>query len=400
MDYIEEYLEKFENLPQELQDYLNSEESIKTLEEIEESFGVDLTLALILVFVDELDLEDLPIYIKEKYKTDTITTNQIIFKLEEGIFRNLIKNFQSQEDFEPEKDYLLDLDFSEKKTLIFSIFSEKIIEQLQISEGHLFRLNMLIFEIISEEEAFFDRISRAFLDNKEKISNNYIVTQGKTLDPTISNWIKDYIASQGSDMMTAVSLAKYLSTSENVKNLSQEDRQILRQVLKIYKNLIFFPESMGNAPYKDWEIFPINRDILSFYINQRREVGGSLTTPSEPSKFTEPDDFSAEDTGDEMIDIDEQKLDDSEDRLSDDVGVSATQEEDEIIDESYDDEEGVIEEELEEDLPVFTEDDYAENDDKRENTELIQLKKMLEEYPQNSLERKAVEAEIKRLEKK
>ena len=50
MNYIEECLEKFNKLPQELQDFLNSEKVLKTLDEIEQNYGVDLTLALVLVF--------------------------------------------------------------------------------------------------------------------------------------------------------------------------------------------------------------------------------------------------------------------------------------------------------------------------------------------------------------
>jgi len=272
MDYIEECLEKFNNLPQELQDYLNSEKSIKTLEEIEKEFGVDLTLALVLVFIDELDLEDLSIYIQEKYNLDNLVTNKILFKLEDGILKEVAERISDFEEVVPEKDYILDLDISEKKRLIFSIFSEKIIEQLKSSEEHLFRLNAVTFELVGKDESFLNRLVRAFLENKEKISDKFIVTKGKTLDPTISNWVKDFVSDHGSDIVTAVSLAKYLTNNENIKKIDQEERQILRQVLKIYKNLVFFPDSMDKMPYKDWEIFPINRDSLIFYSNKKEII--------------------------------------------------------------------------------------------------------------------------------
>ena len=267
MDYIEECIEKFNKLPQELQDYLNSEKVLKTLDDIEGEYNMDLTLALVLIFINEMELGDLSVYIEEKYKTSNETTNRVLIKIEEEIFSPIIDSFSGEEEESvfSEKDYLLDLSLEEKRNLVLEVFSKKILGQFKISEEHLLRLNAITFEVIGKDEPFFDKILKAFFDNEEKISSQEITLKEKKVSPSISNWIKDFISENNSDMFSVIDMAKYLSKSPNVNKLNQEEKQLLRQILKIYRNLAFFPESMGNAKYEDWEIFPINRDLLSLY---------------------------------------------------------------------------------------------------------------------------------------
>lgn len=349
MNYIEECLEKFNNLPQELQDYLNSEKVIKTLEEIEEKYGIDLTLALILIFINELNLEDLPIYIEKKYNVNNDIINEVLFKMENGIFREIANSFN--EDYDElivEKDYLLDLSIEEKRDIISKIFSEKILDQFSLPEDHLLRLNAVIFELIGKDEQYLNKIIKYFLDSQEKISSKRIILKGKSEEPTISNWIKDFVFENSSDIFSPIILAKYLTSGKNVVSLNQDEKQILRQILKIYRNLIFFPESMGVLPYKDWEIFPINKDLLSIFNNKNTKKPNSKIISqsdkaSEPQKITTKDDLN-------------NTKNDLEQKISEEINLK--------------------------------------------NKELQELKDMIEKYPEKSLEKKAIKSEIKKRENK
>lgn len=361
MNYIEECLEKFNKLPQEIQDFLNSEKVIKTLESIEEKYNIDLTLALVLIFINELDLEDLGIYIEERFEIEENLVDQILIKLEDNIFKEVAKSFSDLEE-QPISDYLLDISYEDKKKIISEVFYEKLLEQFNLPEDHLLRLNAVIFELIGKDEQFLNKLVKYFLDNQEKVSSKNLIIKGKEVEPTIANWIKDFVDLNGSDIFSSVVLAKYLTTSENVKKLKEEERQILRQVLKIYKNLVFFPESMGSAKYLDWEIFPINRDLLNIFKNNFNKKTDLSDNPAESK----------------------------EDKNSQD-NKKIVPEDNPIIKK-----ENIEEAKVEKKIDLKTEEPKKEI----ENPEIIKLQEMLTRYPENSLERKAIEGEIKKFNQK
>ncbi len=64
-----------------------------------------------------------------------------------------------------------------------------------------------------------------------KISNKQT---GEYIDPTIQNWINDYISQMGSDKHTNLERGKYLNDSTNTKNLNQEDKKIIEKLTKSY----------------------------------------------------------------------------------------------------------------------------------------------------------------------
>lgn len=361
MDYIEECLEKLNKLPQEIQDFLNSKKVIKTLESIEEEYNIDLTLALVLIFINELDLEDLGVYIEERFEIEEGLVDQILIKLEDNIFKELAGSFSDTET-QPSSDYLLDIAYEEKIKIISEIFAEKILPQFDLKEDHLLRLNAVIFELIGKDEQFLNKLIKYFLDNQETFSSKNLIIKGKEVEPTIANWIKDFVDLNGSDIFSSVVLAKYLTTSENVKKLKEEERQILRQVLKIYKNLVFFPESMGNAKYLDWEIFPINRDLINIFKNNFNK----------------------------KIDLNSNSAKSKEDNNSQDNKKNIPENKPIIKKEE------IKEAKVEKKLDLKTEEPKKEI----ENPEIIKLQKMLTKYPENSLERKAIEGEIKKLNQK
>ena len=55
-------------------------------------------------------------------------------------------------------------------------------------------------------------------------------------------------------------MAEYLSQSPNIKSLKPEEKELVRKVLKLYRNLAFFPESMDGIALENWEILPLNHN--------------------------------------------------------------------------------------------------------------------------------------------
>lgn len=267
MGYIELCLKKFEELPAELKYFLNSQEVLNFLDRIENEYKVDLTFVLVLIFVEELYLENLDVYLIKKFGIDQNTSNRLISEIEDNILKKLMNSFGAEKDDE----YILDLSNEEKRKKIVDIFSEKLVAQFSSSVISLMQLNAIIFEIIGQDEVFIEKIKRMFLDSKELLSSKKIVIKEKIEEASISNWIKDFISENGSGIFSSVVLAKYLSSSKNVSLLSDAEKQLLRQILKMYRNLFFFPESMESIKYEDWEIFPINKDLLQVNLKNAEE---------------------------------------------------------------------------------------------------------------------------------
>ena len=74
------------------------------------------------------------------------------------------------------------------------------------------------------------------------------------------DWLKDFIKQHGGEMFDNIKLSQYLSNSSNVKNLDEVEKQLVRKLLMLYRNLKFFPDSMPNDTGEGWEIIPISQE--------------------------------------------------------------------------------------------------------------------------------------------
>lgn len=131
--------------------------------------------------------------------------------------------------------------------------------------GFLFKMSdpEMIREFNQETIVFIDEHPLAqndffknLMDNQELLSENQLIIENKKVDPTVANWLKDFIKEKGSDLFNELTLAEYLASSPNSKNLSPEKKDLLRRLLNLYRNLNFFPESQENLPAEKWQLVP------------------------------------------------------------------------------------------------------------------------------------------------
>ena len=106
----------------------------------------------------------------------------------------------------------------EKKAAI-SLFKEDLLDTLnspadfdEIIEDY----NELLIDLLSDED-FKKELEAALYSNQEKISEHRINFEGREVDGTVSNWLKDFIKTNGSEFFSGVALAQYLSNSANIK---------------------------------------------------------------------------------------------------------------------------------------------------------------------------------------
>ena len=67
MNYIIESLNKFYNLPMDIRQKIGGVDSMLVVQDIEKKYGVDISFALILIAIGELNANDLSAYLQKKY---------------------------------------------------------------------------------------------------------------------------------------------------------------------------------------------------------------------------------------------------------------------------------------------------------------------------------------------
>ena len=139
-----------------------------------------------------------------------------------------------------------------------SLFNKGVISFLfEMSDPEMIReFNQETIVFISENSLAQNDFFKNLMSNQEMIGRNPIWLENKKVDPTIANWLKDFIKEKGSDFFDELILAEYLAVSPNPKNLAIDEKNLLRRLLNLYRNLAFFPESQENLPAEKWQLVP------------------------------------------------------------------------------------------------------------------------------------------------
>lgn len=258
-NYLAECLEKFHELPEEVQEIIGGFSACLEIKKIEEAYNTSLSFAVILIAVGELTIDDLPDYLQLKFKLDKDKGVKIAELLMEKIFNPALEVVVDLVATDSETDEEMVIDEIDKEDLL-DIFTDKIISTIKTDKEKIKKINVYIFHSINEDEGLDEKLEDLLYKNQEKISSHSIILDGHPASSSISNWLKDFIKSYGSDLFNEVVLAEYLSQSLNAKSLKPEEKELLRKILRLYRNLVFFPESMEGVPLENWEIFPVEHN--------------------------------------------------------------------------------------------------------------------------------------------
>lgn len=160
-------------------------------------------------------------------------------------------------------------DVEEEKKSALEIFESKIYFFLDAGSADFEEIledyNNILILLLSNIEGFYNSLKFALFSNQEKLTNKTFELNGKKTRPTVENWLKAFIKATGSGMFSNIDLTKYMTESENVKRLDDEERRLVKKLLRLYRNLVFFPDSLRNIPIDQWEIFPMEREGGDFH---------------------------------------------------------------------------------------------------------------------------------------
>ncbi len=174
------------------------------------------------------------------------------------------------------------LDIAKEKIDSIALFREGLADLLKTDDAADFiqDYNLILISLLSDDQPFRLNLENTFYANTEEITTGRLKSEEKEVAPTIANWLKDFIKINGSEMFDQIALANYLSTSENIKKISAQEKNTVRRLLELYRNLAFFPASMGEAPLTEWQIIPVKAEIE----NTSDNLSARTSRPNSPAK--------------------------------------------------------------------------------------------------------------------
>lgn len=283
-NYIIECLERFQELPDNLVAAFEDEKLIPLIKEFEDKYKISLNFVLVLLAIEELLPEDIAEYLTLKFKLDDESAKkvqaEIISKIFDPIFERLVVgDFVEKEVSNTSVSLNIADSKIDVKEFIIKLFTEGLVSALNLSGAEISRLNILIFKSFNEYDGLEDKVISSLYNNKERLTRSNIIIDGKSVEPIIANWLKDFIKLNGSGLFNELISADYITNSANAKSLPLDDKNKLRRLLRLYRNLVFFPESLENVSLDKWEIIPLGEQVLTSSENFNKKK--SLPIPLE-----------------------------------------------------------------------------------------------------------------------
>lgn len=166
------------------------------------------------------------------------------------------------DDNEEDDDKISDANLSdEARILRLKTFFETGLEavlDLKDGEGNylLEDINDELIMFLGEKPDLSKSLSSILFASTVLIGQENIVIDEKNLPPTGANWIKDFYRTVGSENFDSLAIAKYIITSPNAKKLAGSVQAKLRKFLNLYHNIKYFPAPFTAIPIERWEIMP------------------------------------------------------------------------------------------------------------------------------------------------
>jgi hypothetical protein len=253
MSYVSECLEKFQSAPTVVREYFGSQEIFTKVKNLESKYSeIDLSFLVILLVIGELYDEDVVEYLQGKYK--------ISLELATSIRNDLLVEIFEQSIFTVKYSDLFDLskiDNNQERGIYLKIFQEDLVSLLKEDVQIKKFVNTRIFYHFSKDLGLQKQLNDVFLLNQEVFSNKEFILQGRGKASNIANWIIDFTKNKGGGLFSSLDLADFMINSGNIKNLDSEEKELVKSILLLYRNLHFFPESMPNDTGENWEIIPV-----------------------------------------------------------------------------------------------------------------------------------------------
>lgn len=181
----------------------------------------------------------------------------------------------------------------EEKKSAKTVFSTRIVELLRLKDAATkIELNVRTITLLLLDQAskqFQKDLLDALYNNKELISQKPIELKADKVEPSISNWLKDYIDYVGlEEAVSSVKRAQYFTNSKNVKELAPSEKEILSDLFNLYIAVKNFYDNTSRYDLEDIRIFAISEVELDELLKKiEKEIPPETQSPAETAKPVE-----------------------------------------------------------------------------------------------------------------
>ena len=114
-------------------------------------------------------------------------------------------------------------------SFIFSIIDYNVREKI--------KSKMINLIIVSDRDELKKELKKALEDNEEVLTAKKLVVNDNILSPTVGNWLKDYIINVGNHSADKVKQSQYLTVSNNIKKIEQNEKNKIKNLIELYEYL-------------------------------------------------------------------------------------------------------------------------------------------------------------------
>ena len=262
---IEKEIEKFNNFPVEFRAEIDNDFVYQKIQVLEKKFDINLSVFVIILSVFDGKDEELINFLQVEYDLKEKKAEKILKIVREDILDPITIRLK----------FILwgsEFKIKERQKFIEEIFKENILEELNKPDFIKERINKQIFSVLSEDLKFKDNLAHIIHKSKEEILRYKVDSAYKILN--VTEFLDTFIKEQGSGMINDIDIINFVLKSEFVKGITEKDKNNLLDILKIYRNIKFFPMSMPSDDGRGWEIMP-----LSYFAEDITEVHTVLGPP-------------------------------------------------------------------------------------------------------------------------
>jgi len=246
---IEKELEKFNNLPVEFRAEIDNSFVYNKIKILEKKFDINLSVFVIVLSVFNGKDEELVNFLQVEYGLKEKKAEKILKAVREDIVNPTtvrLKFILWGDKFK----------IKERQKFLEEIFEENILEELSKPDFIKERINKQIFSVLNDNLKFKDDLARVIYKSKEEIARYKVGSAYKIL--VVTEFLDAFTKEQGSGMVNDIDIINFVLKSEFVKGISEKDKNNLLDILKIYRNIKFFPMSMPSDDGRSWEIIPLS----------------------------------------------------------------------------------------------------------------------------------------------
>jgi len=243
-------MQKFNQLPEAVRERVDNPAADEVIKEIEDRYQISLKLLIVLVMVGEIEFDDIPDYLYHQYHLD----EEVAADIRDELVKKIFVMFLDEQDRQVAKP----------AEAVKNIFKRNLVAFLKATEDNRHDINeRIIYMMETDETINEEELVKQILANSEELTTKPFLINGQEAAPSIANWLQDFIKYQGFDDFDNFRIVEYVSSSPNAKILDKDEKQILMDLIQLYRNIKFFPTPQEGDP-RDWEVFPLAKEEKEF----------------------------------------------------------------------------------------------------------------------------------------